>query len=71
VVSTKCIDAWVLEFVDSNTTCKSMGENVLCWILIFVVLVNLKIHENKNPTNDNNFTLIPDSKSIHLCNITF
>jgi len=29
VVSTKCIDPWVLEFVVSNITCKNQWENCI------------------------------------------
>jgi hypothetical protein len=36
---------------------------VFCWILICVVLVNHEIHENKNLTNNNNFTVFYSRES--------
>jgi hypothetical protein len=46
VVSTKCIDPWVLDFMVSTIHATINGEIVFRWILIFVVYVNHEIHEN-------------------------
>lgn len=36
------------------------GKFALRWILIFVVLENLEIHENYNPTINNDFPVIAE-----------